>query len=282
MTYIPLPEPADVPAAKPAPEVTEVLRTARVQVLDYHCRVDHAQPVYQQYSRLTIVAVRRGAFCYGEHGFTHVVEPGTLVLGCPGDEYHCAHDYGGGDVSTVFQFEDGIVDELRAAHRLPALLRSAVFAQAPVLHAQALVAEGGLAAEEAAYRLVATALGALSGGLEEVPPSLRRADRDRAHAAAQWIEAHFSESLSLEAIADHVATSPYHFLRLFRRELGLTPHQYLIRTRLRHALRLLGTTRRTVTEVAFDVGFTDLSNFTRTFRRHVGVTPEAFRRHGVA
>ena len=282
MTYIPLPEPEEAPAPASGPEVREVLRTDRVQVLDYHCRVDHPRPVFQQYSRLTIVAVRQGAFCYGEHGFTHVVEPGTLVLGCPGDEYHCAHDYGGGDVSTVFQFEEAIVDELRTAHRLPALLRSAVFAQAPVLHAQALVAEGGLAAEEASYRLVATVLGALSGGLEEVPPSLRRADRDRAHAAAQWIESQYAESLGLDDLADHVATSPYHFLRLFRRELGLTPHQYLIRTRLRHALRLLTATRLSVTEVAFEVGFSDLSNFSRTFRRHVGMSPEAYRRHAVA
>lgn len=276
MTYIPAPEPDQIPAA--TSDVTEVLRTSRVQVLDFHCLVDHDRPVFQQYSRLTLVAVRRGAFCYGEHGYTHVVEPGTLVLGCPGDEYHCAHDYGGGDVSTVFQFEPEIIDELRAEHRLPDLLRGAVFAQAPVLHAQALVAEGGLAAEEAAYRLAATALGALSGGLDEVPPSLRRADRDRAHAAAQQIEAAHAEALSLEDLAAHVATSPYHFLRLFRRELGLTPHQYLIRTRLRHALQLLRTTPLSVTEVAFEVGFTDLSNFMRTFRRHVGMTPEAFRR----
>lgn len=280
MTYIPLPEPEGTPAAVPSarPEVNEVLRTDRVQVLDYHCRVEHPRPVFQQYSRLTIVAVREGAFCYGEHGFTHVVEPGTLLLGRPGDEYHCAHDFGCGDVSTVFQFEPEILDELAREHRLPAILRSAVFAQAPVLHAQALVAEGGLAAEEAAYRLAAVTLGALSGGLEEVPPSLRRPDRDRAHAAAQAIEVRYAEALTLESLAALVATSPYHFLRLFRRELGLTPHQYVIRTRLRHALRLLRTTTLSVTEVAFEVGFTDLSNFMRTFRRHVGTTPDAYRR----
>ena len=71
--------------------------------------------------------------------------------------------------------------------------------------------------------------------------------------------------------------SPYHFLRLFSRVLGVTPHQYLVRSRLRHAARLLADDSRPITEVAFEVGFGDLSNFVRTFRRAAGVSPRRFR-----
>jgi AraC-like DNA-binding protein len=59
--------------------------------------------------------------------------------------------------------------------------------------------------------------------------------------------------------------------------LGVTPHQYLVRARLRRAARLLAEDDRDVTEVAYDVGFNDLSNFVRTFHRAAGVSPLKFR-----
>ena len=68
-----------------------------------------------------------------------------------------------------------------------------------------------------------------------------------------------------------------HFLRLFTGVLGVTPHQYLVRSRLRHAARLLADDGIAVTEIAYDVGFGDLSNFVRTFHRAAGVSPTKFR-----
>ena len=70
----------------------------------------------------------------------------------------------------------------------------------------------------------------------------------------------------------------FHFLRLFSAALGATPHQVLVRARLRHAARLLADGGRSITDVAYDVGFGDLSNFVRTFRRAAGVSPRGFRR----
>ena len=55
----------------------------------------------------------------------------------------------------------------------------------------------------------------------------------------------------------------------------MTPHQYLVRSRLRHAARLLADDERSITDVAYDVGFGDLSNFVRTFHRAAGVSPRA-------
>ena len=60
--------------------------------------------------------------------------------------------------------------------------------------------------------------------------------------------------------------------------LGVTPHQYLVRARLRRAARLLAEEERSITGIAYDVGFGDLSNFVRTFRRAAGVSPRAFRK----
>jgi AraC-like DNA-binding protein len=84
--------------------------------------------------------------------------------------------------------------------------------------------------------------------------------------------------VDLDRVAAQQASSPFHFLRVFRRVLGVTPHQYLLRVRLRHAARLLAQgPDRAVTDVAYDVGFADLSNFTRSFHRAAGVSPRAFR-----
>ena len=59
--------------------------------------------------------------------------------------------------------------------------------------------------------------------------------------------------------------------------LGITPHQYLVRSRLRRAARLLADDEKPVTDIAYDVGFGDLSNFVRTFHRAAGVSPGKFR-----
>jgi AraC-like DNA-binding protein len=58
----------------------------------------------------------------------------------------------------------------------------------------------------------------------------------------------------------------------------VSPHQYLVSSRLRRAARLLAEDTRAITDVAFDVGFGDLSNFVRTFRRAAGASPREFRR----
>ena len=83
---------------------------------------------------------------------------------------------------------------------------------------------------------------------------------------------------SIQSAAAEAGLSPFHFLRLFARVLGVTPHQYLIRSRLRRAARLLAEVPRSVTDIAYDVGFGDLSNFVRSFHRAAGVSPSGFRR----
>src|SRR5262249_60161039 len=110
------------------------------------------------------------------------------------------------------------------------------------------------------------------------PPAAAPPERDRAAAAARYIEDHAASPLSLGEVAGEVGLSPFHFLRSFRRALGITPHQYLMRTRLVRAIALLSDTAMPVTEVAYEAGWADLSNFIRTFRRDVGCSPREFRR----
>jgi AraC-like DNA-binding protein len=132
--------------------------------------------------------------------------------------------------------------------------------------------------DEAALALV-TRFARLAG--ERPLPRHRRSARDKRRAveSALWIEAHADQPLDLAALAARAALSPFHYLRVFSTTFGVTPHQYLLRCRLRRAARLLAEEpRRPVTQVALDAGFADLSNFVRTFRRAAGVAPTRLRK----
>ena len=113
-----------------------------------------------------------------------------------------------------------------------------------------------------------------------VRPARRRAtarDERRITAALRRIEREPQAPLTLAALARDSGLSPFHFLRTFRQVAGLTPHQYLLRTRLHRAALRLRHSPAAITEVAYDCGFNDLSTFNRRFRRLMGVTPGAWR-----
>jgi len=92
------------------------------------------------------------------------------------------------------------------------------------------------------------------------------------------LDDHAHEPVDLQRTAAAVGLSAFHFLRLFGGVLGVTPHQYLVRARLKRAARLLAAEERGISAIAFDCGFSDLSNFVRTFHRAAGVSPREFRR----
>ncbi len=92
-----------------------------------------------------------------------------------------------------------------------------------------------------------------------------------------YIHAHLSQDITLSEMAGVLNLSQYYFCRLFKQSTGVTPHQYLTRCRINQAKQLLLKTELTITEIAFEVGLTNHSSFTRLFRQYVGVTPKAFR-----
>ncbi|MCC6728976.1 MAG: helix-turn-helix transcriptional regulator [Chthonomonadales bacterium] len=111
-------------------------------------------------------------------------------------------------------------------------------------------------------------------------PSTRAELCRRLHRARDFMEASLTEPVTIPVIADHAWFSPHHFLRLFKRAFGETPHQYLTRRRIERARRLLLVTDLSVTEVCFAVGFQSLGSFSWLFRGKVGVSPEAYRALG--
>lgn len=260
---------------------TTLLRSAGLTVTDYRCRLGPHDPSFPEWhDGFCLAYVRQGSFGYRCRGRAFELVPGAVLLGHPGDEYRCTHAHSCGDTCLSFALAPELIETIGAE---PELWRLGAVAPLPELMTFGELAQAAakgdcdLGLDEAGL-ILAARLAALAAAHQPSSPALTRAaDRRRAVEAALWIDAHAGDPIDLETAARAAGLSPFHFLRLFAKVLGVTPHQYLIRTRLRRAARLLPDTTRSITDIAFDVGFGDLSNFVRTFRRAAGVSPRAFR-----
>jgi AraC-like DNA-binding protein len=99
----------------------------------------------------------------------------------------------------------------------------------------------------------------------------------RVAAALDRIESDYARPLTIDELARAATMSRYHFSRLFRAQVGSSPYQYLVETRVRRAAELLFGGRTSVTEAAFAVGFGDLGRFGQAFRRVLGTSPSEYR-----
>ncbi|WP_437648540.1 helix-turn-helix domain-containing protein [Sorangium sp. So ce362] len=262
--------------------VTTVLEREALSVLDYRCSAGPADAPFAELHRgFSVSYVRKGSFGYRVRGGSFELVAGSLLIGHPGDEYMCTHDHvRGGDECLSIHLAPALVEALGApagtfrtggVPPLPELMVLGELAQA------AAEGKSDIGLDEAGMLFAARFVEVASGRVRRPQEALSR-DRRRAVEAAVWMDEHAHEPIDLEGAAREVGLSPFHFLRLFARVLGVTPHQYLVRARLRRAARLLADGARSITDIALDVGFGDLSNFVRTFHRAAGVSPRGFRR----
>ncbi|MCA1995365.1 MAG: AraC family transcriptional regulator [Coleofasciculus sp. S288] len=91
-----------------------------------------------------------------------------------------------------------------------------------------------------------------------------------------YIHEHLHQDLKLSEIAAIAQMSPYHFLRLFKQSMGITPHQYILQRRIHQAKYLLQHSELNIADIAIGVGFSGQSHLTRYFKRMVGMTPKQF------
>ena len=241
------------------------------------------RPFEERHGSVCIAAVTRGTFQYRSPQGAATLVPGAIMLGEPEACFECGHEHGVGDRCLSFQFDPAYFEEIVAAvrgvrssafglPRLPPsqpLLRFVATAEAAGDHAEAL--------EEVALALAGAVLATLAtGGRTAAAPSRR--DERRVTDAVRRIESEPHEPVTLSALARDAAMSPYHFLRTFQAVAGMTPYQFLLAERMRAAAIRLRDSEESVSAIAFDSGFNDLSTFNHRFRRVMGMTPSAWRR----
>ncbi|HBY58391.1 MAG TPA: AraC family transcriptional regulator, partial [Solibacterales bacterium] len=126
---------------------------------------------------------------------------------------------------------------------------------------------------------------AIEGLVLQILAELERARREPSTSQSpEWLSAarellslRFAETLSLSELAAEVKVHPVHFASAFRKHFGCTAGDYVRRLRVDFACRRLSSSSASLAGIAFEAGFTDQSHFTRTFRRHTGVTPAQYR-----
>ena len=259
-----------------------LLSRGGLSVIAYQCTAGPGdRPFAELHTRHSVSLVRKGSFGCRCRGKVFELVTGSVLVGHAGDEYMCTHDHhAGGDECLSFQLEPELVDDIgddSVAWRCGAL--PAVPALA-VLGGFAEAAAGGhtdLGLDEVGMLFVDRFV-RLASGRKPAAGGVSAPVRRRIVQAALWIEARSRDGVDLECTAGEAGLSTFHFLRMFTRVFDVTPHQYLIRCRLRDAAWLLAEETMAVTDVAFEVGFGDLSNFVRTFGQAAGMSPLQFRK----
>ena len=253
--------------------VTDVVCTHGPQDRAYEER--HTQP--------TIAVVLAGSFQYRCAAGYSVMTPGALLLGSAGRCFHCSHEHGEGDRCVAFTYEADYFERLAtdagvrgrqfAFPAVPALRGVSSFA---VRASAGLLGAPGVSWGELAVGLAAEAV-QLTAGIScagRTPPPHAEA---RVSRIVRGISGRPDGALTLEALAEEATLSPFHFLRTFEQVTGVTPHQYVRRSRLREAATRLLTVRAKVLDIALECGFDDVSTFNRAFRAEFGVSPRHFR-----
>lgn len=255
-------------------------------VADVLCTADARDRAFEeQHSGVAIAFVLAGTFQYrGDHGHD-LMTPGSIMLGNAGARFECGHEHAPGDRCVSIHYSSELFDRLAAdaglagskgrfrAGKLPP-----VRALAPLVSraAAGLASASELAWEELATELAVAALRAEAGQrrVDSAPPAASIA---RVTESVRTIERSPAAQRTLDQLARDAGQSPFHYLRTFVRLTGTTPHQFILRTRLRHAAARLATESTRVIDVALDCGFNDVSTFNRTFRAEFGLPPRGYR-----
>jgi AraC-like DNA-binding protein len=242
------------------------------------------RPFEERHSDTCIALVTHGSFQYRTGPGSALLAPGALLLGNEGICFECRHEHAAGDRCLAFHYAPAHFEAIAAA--TPSVRRTGFSAPGlpPLPALMRLMAEAEAARdesdeaalEELSLRIAGAVMTTLAGGGARAH-SPSRSDERRLTGVLRKIETRGHERLSLSAMARKAGMSPYHFLRVFRHVVGMTPHQYLLRTRLSRAAAALRRSGETISSIALEAGFEDLSTFNRRFRRLMGESPGAYR-----
>lgn len=227
--------------------------------------------------------IERGALGFRYQGRELVAAPGEVNLVVPG-EPHDGHAAGPeGWAYRMFYLEPRVLARAAAELGHPAslphfragVLRDAALARDLLALHRDLEAGAGLL--EGQSRLLGLLCAWIARHAEARRALPRAGDEPRAvRLGRDFLAAHACEDVSLDDAARAAGLSPFHFLRVFGRSLGLTPHRFLVQCRVRRAQDLLSR-GCSPAQAALEAGFADQSHLTRHFKSLVGLTPAAYR-----
>jgi AraC family transcriptional regulator len=270
------------------PDARLIASSAEWSICEYTCRAGPCdQPFEERHEGFTIAAVVEGSFTYTTDAGRTQLHPGAWLLGNHNTCFECGHDHSSGDRCIAFHYTPAFFAEIsasvagRSRYSFSAAILPAIKQLMPAMAGVEGIASGAssLRIDEAVAQLAEKIIATSSGRTASSVLISAREERRLAD-VLQYVEDHASEPLGLTALASIAGVSKYHFLRIFRRTVGMPPYQFLLMVRMRRAALRLAMTSQTVASIAFDTGFGDLSTFNKQFRELFGMSPMAYRRRG--
>jgi AraC-like DNA-binding protein len=249
----------------------------RAPVSEDSCSADPAGPAADWvYGDASIGFVMSGWFEYRTQGETALAAPGSIVFGNAGEHFNVRHVDTLGNRRLVVSFKRDMLEDI--ARETGVNARFGAIALPPSQAATRMFAMmRACSHNNSEDTLYALAHAALTAEQSPSPERITARDRRRVQSAVQHIEAHFDEPCSLQSLADLAGLSRFHFVRMFGAIVGQSPNQYLINTRMRAAADWLIATKTPIAQIAFDVGFNDISHFYACFRDAFACTPRQWR-----
>jgi AraC family transcriptional regulator len=135
----------------------------------------------------------------------------------------------------------------------------------------------GLCAESLATELAVHLIRNYSTARRPAAVTFSALPRSKLQRVTDYIHDNLREELTLEKISQTLSMSPYHFAHVFKQAVGVAPHHYVVKCRIDRAKALLRGTDLSVTEIASQVGYSNLSHFSVAFHKRIGQTPSRYR-----
>jgi AraC-like DNA-binding protein len=235
----------------------------------------HHDPREEQVPRASVNFVETGSFELRAGKERYHLRPGLLFVPWPGLVFSCHHEESPSDVCLSVRYARDFSDEIGASaertNGRPVASLTNRLAYLRLLLVRAVAAGDRVGADTVAGELLAGVR------TDDAPRPLFRARQlswyaSRIDAVREKLRAEYEQPHLLKDLAREAGMSPFHFSRVFRELAGTPPHRYLREVRLARAAEMLRQ-GASVTRACFDCGFTNLSHFTRSFRRRFGVPP---------
>jgi AraC family transcriptional regulator len=264
------------------------------QVKDFRCtctkcslsKLEHLQ-------QFSICFVRSGFYEQRVFKRAHELHIGRLIVSKPEIEYVVRHIDDHPDLVTSLNFTNDFYERVKDHYKHearwffsnPDLQSLLVTAHADIefVH-QRILAQvrqpSSLELDDLVLQLVEKVMFTLGNkpSSEVLPESLKRHHLSTIESARDFLFQNFSQNISLQQLADHCCVSLFHFSRIFKSAMDVSPHQYLKEIRLNNAQLLLQSTEFSVTEIAFQSGFNSLEHFATSYKQRFGVVPLSVRR----
>lgn len=273
------------------PADVHLLHSSRFyQLRDYKCNCVECHVSKPEYvNTFNLCFVRTGYFEFEVFRNNLEVHVGRVLITKPGSEHVARHIDDQPDICTVLDFTADFYDSLREHYRyeLPwffenSNIHSLLLKCSPeldYLHNSIRKLTQQLQIDDLVLRLVDRVMKSLSNSntVEPVPANLKKFHLATIEKARNYMLANFDRNIGLQQLAEHCCVSLFHFSRIFKSVMKVTPHQYLSELRLNHAKVLLENTKYPVTQIALQCGYNSVEHFATAYKQRFETTPSETR-----